>query len=318
MAIHMTALAGTAKRESDTPLPLGYAIGTLGWALSAGVYIAAKWISPEMPPWTLCFWRVFLATLVLLPVVRPHFGAMRDAIATRPLDLLIVGGLGLAICQGMMYVGLRHADAITAGLIMALMPIFTMVIAHFVLRERMTAPQVGGALFAFAGMLVIVAHGRLGSLAALAVNPAELWIVASAVAFGLYAVLLKRAKFETPRLPLLVLLLGAGSITALPFYLFEELTGQRSALTADGLFALFYCAVPGGALMYFLFNWSVEALGAARASMLLYLQTVFVAILAYWLLGEQLKPYHLAGAACIVAGILLASLVGRRKAEPAQ
>jgi drug/metabolite transporter (DMT)-like permease len=45
---------------------------------------------------------------------------------------------------------------------------------------------------------------------------------------------------------------------------------------------LTYVAVPGGALMYYLFNWSVEKLGASKAGMLLYSQTVFITLLAYF------------------------------------
>ena len=32
-----------------------YALAVLCWLLSAGVYIAAKSVAPEMPPWALCF-----------------------------------------------------------------------------------------------------------------------------------------------------------------------------------------------------------------------------------------------------------------------
>ncbi|TJU98291.1 MAG: DMT family transporter, partial [Mesorhizobium sp.] len=77
-----------------------------------------------------------------------------------------------------------------------------------------------------------------------------------------------------------------------------------------------YLAGPGGALMYYLYNKSVETLGASRASMLLYLQTVFVAMLAYLLLGEGLHDYDLVGAAFIVAGIVLATVVKSRPAQP--
>jgi len=110
------------------------------------------------------------------------------------------------------------------------------------------------------------------------------------------------------RLALLVLLLGAAVLTALPFYLFELVSDERSTLNASGLIALGYVAIPGGAVMYYLFNRSIEALGAARAGVLLYIQTIFIAVLAY-LLGEQLQRYHLEGAALIVAGLLLIILL---------
>ena len=70
-------------------------------------------------------------------------------------------------------------------------------------------------------MLVIVARGDLTALTRLQVNPGELWIVGSALCWALYTVLLRRSKFELELLPLVVLLLGAGAIAALPFYLWE-------------------------------------------------------------------------------------------------
>ena len=56
-------------------------------------------------------------------------------------------------------------------------------------------------------------------------------------------------------------------------------------------------------------------MGAARAGLMLYLQTIFTAVLAYLLLGEQLQSYHLEGAAIIVVGLLLVTLL-KPRAEP--
>jgi drug/metabolite transporter (DMT)-like permease len=80
---------------------------------------------------------------------------------------------------------------------------------------------------------------------------------------------------------------------------------ERTVLNAKGLWALAYVAGPGGALMYYLFNLSVQALGASRAGVFLYLQTVFIAVLAYFFLGERLLPYHFVGAFFIMIGVLL-------------
>jgi drug/metabolite transporter (DMT)-like permease len=59
--------------------------------------------------------------------------------------------------------------------------------------------------------------------------------------------------------------------------------------------------------------------------MLLYLQTVFIAVLAYIFLGERLYLYHVMGAGFIMAGVLLVmfrkprpdgSVAVRSKTEP--
>ncbi|RCW81553.1 DMT family transporter [Phyllobacterium bourgognense] len=315
MAISLLAVhdsGSETKQAAGNSLAVGYSVAVLCWLLSAGVYISAKWVSPEMPPWALCFWRVLIAWVILLPIVRGHFGSMAALARARPLELILVGGIGLAICQGMVFMGLENADATTAGIIMALIPIITMILARLILGEPMGPWQVIGSIIAFAGIVVIIVKGSPAALLRLDVNPGELWLVAGAFCFGLYAVLLRRAKFESERLPLLVLLLGAAAMTALPFYLWELASDERSALDSNGLLALVYVAVPGGALMYYLFNWSVEALGAARAGVLLYIQTIFVAILAYFILGEHLQTYHLEGAALIVAGVLFVILLKPR------
>ena len=294
----------------------GYPAAVLCWLLSAGVYIAAKWVAPEMPPWGLCFWRLTLACAILLPIVHRHHGAMIALLRSRALEIVAVGAIGLTLCQGMIYHGLNDTDATTAGIIMALSPIMTLVLARFVLGEPLGLWKSLGALVALAGMMVIVAHGNLTALLQLQFNPGELWIVGSAFCWGLYTVLLRRSKFGIELLPMVVLLLGAGAVVALPFHLWELFNDERSALHINGVLALAYVAGPGGALMYYLYNRSVETLGASRASMLLYLQTMFVAVLAYLLLGESLHDYDLIGATFIVAGIVLATVLKPKPSRP--
>jgi len=303
---------------AGSPSTLAYSLAIFCWLLSAGVYIAAKWVAPEMPPWALCFWRLTLACLILLPIVHQHHESMKALLKARAIEVLIVGAVGLAICQGTIFIGLNYTDATTAGIIMALCPIMTIVLARFVLGEPLGIWKAIGAVLALTGMLVIIGHGDVGAVLRLQFNLGELWIVGSAFCFALYAVLLKRSKFDLELLPLLVLLLGAGALAALPFYLWELAQGERSALNMNGLLALAYAAGPGGALMYYLYNRSIEALGASRASMLLYLQTVFVALLAYFILGESLHEYHLAGAAFIIVGLVLATVIKPKgKTQPA-
>src|SRR3981081_591533 len=154
-------------------------------------------------------------------------------------------------------------------------------------------------------MAIIIIRGDLLALARLDLNTGELFVVGAAIASALYTVLLRRANFQLAGLPLLVALLGAGAVMALPFYSWELLHDERSNLNTKGILAVLYSAVPGGALMYYLFNLSVEALGASRAGVFLYLQSLFVAVLAHFFLGEHLLPYHLTGAFFILVGVVL-------------
>ena len=131
--------------------------------------------------------------------------------------------------------------------------------------------------------------------------------------------LLKRAKFELPTLPLLVILLGAGSAAVLPFSLWEIAHGEHEHLARDGYLALAYTGVIGGAFMYFLYNWSVAVLGASRAGTLIYTQTIFATFFAWLILGERIEWYHFAGGGLVIVGHLVrdaaAAQTGTRKRD---
>jgi drug/metabolite transporter (DMT)-like permease len=265
-----------------------------------------------MPPWALYFWRVTIAALILLPATRSHGKAVAAALVDRWAELLVIGGLGLAITQGLVFIGLNYTGAINAGLILALTPVITMVLTRFVLGEAVGPWQAIGSVVACVGMVIIIVRGDLFALLRFDFNAGDLLIVGGALCFALYTVLLRRAKFALERLPLLVVLLAAAAMTALPFYSWEMLHDERTALKPAGLLGLAYVAVPGGALMYYLFNWNVEKLGASKAGMLLYSQTVFIALLAYIFLRERLHLYHVIGAGFILAGVLLVMLLKPR------
>lgn len=68
---------------ATSPPASAYALAVLCWLLSAGVYIAAKWVAPEMPPWALCFWRLALACAILLPIVHGHHEHMIALVKSR-------------------------------------------------------------------------------------------------------------------------------------------------------------------------------------------------------------------------------------------
>ena len=99
-----------------------------------------------------------------------------------------------------------------------------------------------------------------------------------------------------------------------PGWLVEIWLGQHSHLAFKGYIALAYAAVPGGALMYLFYNWSIDILGASKAGALNYTQMVFTAFLAWLILGDRSPGITCVGAAFIVVGVAIIEL---RKAERA-
>jgi drug/metabolite transporter (DMT)-like permease len=299
--------------ESDAT---GYAAGIMTWLLAGSVFAVVKLGVSEMPPWTFCCLRALISALVLVPLVAGHVDDMLGLLRRRWLEAGFIGAIGLGLTQGVTFVALSYTSAINVGIIFALAPMATMLLAHVVLREPMNGWQGIGLAVAFIGIVLIAVHGSLTILLGLKFSIGDLFAFCAILLFAGYTVLLKRAKFELPTLPLLVILLFAGSASALPFSLWEIAHGEHEHLARTGYLALVYSGVIGGAFMYFLYNWSITVLGASRAGTLIYTQMLFASFFAWLILGERIEWYHFAGGSLVIVGILFVVML-RSKPVPA-
>jgi len=104
---------------------------------------------------------------------------------------------------------------------------------------------------------------------------------------------------------------------SLPFAVWEVWNGEHADLAVNGYVALLYCGIIGGGLMYLLYNWSVEVLGASRAGTLVYTQPIFCAVFAWLILSEGIEWYHYLGAMLVAVGVLLVTLLRPKPAAAA-
>ncbi|MDJ0513476.1 MAG: DMT family transporter [Methyloceanibacter sp.] len=303
--------ANTAtEREATESEAFGYAAGLLTWALAGGVFVAVKLGVGELPPWTFCCWRAALAALVLTPFVWPYRQEIVEFLRKRGIEAFVIGAIGLGLTQGTMFTALSYTSAVNVGIIFATAPIITMLLSHFVIHERLNAWQFLGSAIAFSGIVVVTVHGSLAKLLGIQLGIGDLLVVMASIMFACYSVLLKRAKFTLKRLPLLVILLSAGAVADAPFFLWELWQGEHENLGFLGYMTLLYTVIPGGALLYLCYNWSIDILGPSRAGALVYTQMIFTALFAWLVLSETIEWYHYLGAGLIITGVALVTWLG--------
>lgn len=304
-------IKGESQDEAQTPGERNEALGLLAfcWLLAAGVFIAVKWAGTYTPPWTLVFFRMLFATLFLLPFVASHHREMVSRLRDHFWTILPIGVLGLALTQGALFTALHHSSAINVGIVFSVWPITAIILAALFLGDRLTLVQVFGVILCFGGVLVVVARGNPDTIINMDFNTGDLLVIAAVVSFSFYTVMIKKVTIDLPALPLLVLILGSATLASAPFFAWEILHDERITIDWHDIAAIAYVAIPGGGLMYLLFNTGIAILGAAKASVTFYFQTLFTVILAHFLLGEQLHLYHAAGIALIATGIIIVTLV---------
>ena len=311
----MHVIKGQSQGAAQTPGERNEALGLLAlcWLLTAGVFIAVKWAGAYTPPWTLVFFRLLFATLFLLPFVASHYREMAARLRDHYKVILLIGALGLALTQGALFTALHHSSVINVGIVFSVWPITAIILAAIFLGDRLTLLQVFGVILCFAGVLVVVAQGNPDTIIHMGVNRGDLLVLTAVMCFSFYTVMIKKIKIDLAALPLLVLILGAATLASAPFYIWEIIYDPRITVDWHDIAAIAYVAIPGGGIMYLLFNTGIAMLGAAKASVTFYLQTLFTVILAYLLLGEQLHIYHAVGIALIAMGIIFVTIIKARR-----
>ncbi|MGE0418289.1 MAG: DMT family transporter [Acetobacteraceae bacterium] len=273
----------------------------------SGNFIVGRAIAGTVPPVALAYWRWTLGLGLVIclgtsqirrdwPVLRRHWRV-----------LLVLGALGIAVFNTLVYLGLQFTTAVNALLLQSAMPVMILAASFLLFRERPGGWQVLGVLVSIVGVAVIATHGDWHMLASLKLNAGDVWILAAVASYALYSALLRQRPAVHP-LSFLAATFAIGSVMLLPLYVHEHLRIAQVQPVPAAWLAIAYVAVFPGFLSYLLFNRGVELAGANTAGHFVHLMPIFGSVLAILLLGETLAGFHLVGGALIAAGLVLAAL----------
>ncbi len=265
-------------------------------------------------PFTLAFWRWLIATLIMVPIVA---GALsrhaRELLRAVPL-LLLLGVLGMVICGAGVYVGLRHTTATNGTLIYTTSPAFIVLLEMALGRRPFSLLQFAGIALATFGVAVIVSHGDIASLAGLSFNPGDVVILAAAVSWAIYSILLHDRRLQAlPGRLLFAAIALSGTLVLTPPWLFEGSIHGFLPATTSGWVAVAAIAVFPSVLAFLAYQWLVREVGAMRTGMALYFLPVAGVAMAAIFLGEAVHGYHLVGTLLTIGGVVLATLSGTRR-----
>ncbi len=285
---------------------LPYVLLLVSAASWGGNWVAARAVIFDVPPFTLVFWRWSLAAAILLPFAAAQVRADAPLIRQHFPALCGFGILGTAVFTMFGYWGVRYTTAINATLLNAALPAFIVPLSWLVLRLTVSARQVAGLLVSLAGAACIVSAGSLSALAHLSFNRGDLLLLAGALAWALYTVLLAKRPPLQP-LSFLFVLIAIGATFSAPFYLWEMAAADAPVLSARAFVAIGYLAIFPSVVAYICWNHAVSVVGPNIAGFFNPLIPVFGALMAVALIGEPLLPYHLAGFALALTGVVLTS-----------
>jgi drug/metabolite transporter (DMT)-like permease len=270
----------------------------------AGNFVVGRAVVGHLPPVTLACLRWALATLILLPFAWGDLKRDAPAIWRHRLLIVFFGVIGAGSYNTLSYLGLSSTEALNGLVLNAAGPMFIAAAAWALFGDRVTTGQTIGLATGFAGVLIIIAKGDLASLAGFRFNPGDALIIAASITWAVYTAYLRKR----PHIGWLSFNVSTFAVAALgnaPLALVELGLGHTVEVSAASFAAIAYVAIFPSLLAYIFYNRGVELLGPARAGLYLFLIPVFGALLAVAFLGERLHPFHAAGFAFIIAGVLI-------------
>ena len=282
----------------------------------AGNWVVGRAIHEQIPPLTLNFWRWAGSLLLILPVSWLSLREQWPLLVRNWKWVLPMAAIAGAIFQSMVYLGLQSTTALNGALIVALVPVFVVIIAAALLGDRIGGRQGVGILLSLAGAVVIIVHGELSVLRALAFNPGDLWILAAVPVWSLYTVLLKRWPAGLDRMSFLAAMALIGVVLQFPFYVWEWTRGLHMLVTTESIAAIAYTALFASFLAFVFYNKALERTTPAVAGLFHHLHPAFTALLGMVFLGERMGWHHALGVALIVLGLYLTT-VANPAARPA-
>jgi drug/metabolite transporter (DMT)-like permease len=279
-------------------------------ALWSSNYIIARAADGVIAPHALALGRWTLALALLLPLSGAALVAGFAQWKHEWKQLLLLGALGMWICGAFVYQGAHSTSAVNIGLIYAATPVAIAFASTRLLHERLSAWQRAGMGLALCGVLFVIAKGDLANLRAVRFSVGDLWILAAAVSWVAYTVLLQRWPSVLGPTPRLAAITFGGLLILLPFAALEAVLQPGPALRGQALGLIVLAGLLPGFFSYQAYGYMLRELGAARSSLVMYLSPVYAAFTAWALLGEAPKGYHAVGAALILPAIWLATRKG--------
>jgi drug/metabolite transporter (DMT)-like permease len=169
------------ERSHDRVSP--YVLLTLAPLFWSCNWIAGRWLAHDVPPLAMTFWRWFFALVILAPFAWPKLRRDAPLVRRHWKALLGLGIIGIGTHNALSYLGLRYTTAVNGVILNSFIPVMIVALSWALLRERLAPLQVAGIAVSLGGVLTILSHGSLATLAALRLNGGDLFIV-GAMAMG--------------------------------------------------------------------------------------------------------------------------------------
>lgn len=268
---------------------------------------AAMGVSPifvrlaDVGPFASAFWRVFLSLPVLWLWMRVSERAATTAQRRGFSHATILAGLAFTGDLFFWHLSIVHTSVANATFFATSAPLWVVVFGWLLLGERVGLPVLAGLALCLLGGVGLI-YGSLQAAAGHVLG--DMFGALTGVFFGLYFLAVRASRFDdgAARVTFEVTLITA-LLLGLSAAVLDDRLLPRSATGWGTLLSLALVSHAGG---QGLLSIALGRLPAVFSSLVIFLEAIVAALVAWIALGEPVTPLQAGGGLFIVAGIFVA------------
>lgn len=265
-------------------------------------FIATKQALSGLGVFQVVFTRHILAliplTLILWFDKRKFFVARKDRLPF--LVLTLVEPVAFFIFETY---GIRYTSPSMVSIIIATIPVFSMIFAFGILNERANFIAVLGMFISLLGVYLVVSVQKKSALAPFPLL-GNFLVLGAALSAGLYNVLCRKLAQTYSPWTITFYQAVVASLVFFPLSLFESGFVLEVDINLTVVYSILYLSL-GGTFAYYLLNYNLRHLTTYKVAIFANLIPV-VTISASWMIfGELLNLYQFAGAVVVILGIYM-------------
>ena len=282
-------------------------LAMLCWSFS---FIWFKIAYKAYEPMTVILFRITISAAILFV----FSGAIKKLQKIRKEDIKLI--IWLSFFEPFLYFmgesfGLKYVSSTVAAVIVATIPLFTPIAAWYFYKEKLSWTNVLGLTISFMGVSMVVLNKSFGFSASPLGIALEFVAVLSTIG---YAVILKKLTDRYNSYTIVSWQNFIGIFMFLPFWgIFEASKTFQTPFNPEAFMAIVKLAIFASILAFLLYTYSIRNIGINRSSMFINAIPVFVAILAYFILGDQLSAQKIVGICVVIAGLFLAQFKRKKR-----
>jgi len=267
------------------------------WGLS---FLSIKVAVAVIPPMTLALMRFVIGSTILSIIYR--YKEKEKKLHREDIPIFALSGfIGVSAYFYFENNGISLIPASTASIIIAAIPIFTLIAEAIVFKNKLTPKKILTVIISFVGVYFIVGSSR-GDLTSSSLK-GYLLMFGAVLAWVVYTIITKPLYKKYSQIAIVFYQMLFGTIFLIPSVFFE--TTNWSLMDTTIVLNIIYLGVFCSAAAYFLYIYAMDYLGVSTTSLFLNLLPIIAVIGCYFILNEKIGMNQVIGGFLVIFAVFL-------------